>query len=355
MRSIRMLAAVTAALLLASACGDGGGGTPPPDNEAPVANFTVPSCVINVACTFTDASSDDVAVTAWDWNFGDNTPHGTTEDATHTYTVAGTYSVVLTVTDAEGLTGTKSAQIIIAPEVVPPGNTPPVAGFTHACTAGNCTFTNTSTDADAGAVLTYLWDFGEPASGANNTSNLEDPTHAYSVTAPTDFTVTLTVTDNAGATDVETQTVSVTPAAPGVTDCTTSGINVDCLLTLTARATLKVTLSGIDCELNGSRLLLPPPNGKTIFDRLCLRGPGEENTITDATGGPRVFEAGTQVIRFVQGTADADDPVVGAPAGQIQGTFGDWMINIDDGGNPTGVGEPDFTDVVFTVQATPAP
>lgn len=357
MRSIRMLAAVTAALLLASACGDGGGGTPPPDNEAPVANFTVPSCVINVACTFTDASSDDVAVTAWDWNFGDNTAHANTEDAAHTYTVAGTYSVVLTVTDAEGLTGTKSAQIIIAPEVVPPGNTPPVAGFTHACTAGNCTFTNTSTDADAGAVLTYLWDFGEPASGANNTSNLEDPTHAYTVTAPTDFTVTLTVTDNAGATDVETQTVSVSPAPPTSQDCTTAGTIVACDLVLTARATVQITLTGVSCELGAQRVFLPAPIGpKQVFGNVCSRTAGEVYTLTDGTGAPRVLEAGTVLpVRFEQGDPDVGDPAVGAPAGTVDGTFGTWTISFDDGGNPTGVGEPDFTDVVITVQATPAP
>ena len=38
------------------------------------------------------------------------------------------------------------------------------------------------------------------------------PTHSYIIAAPTDFTVTLTVTDNEGATDVETQTVTVAPA-----------------------------------------------------------------------------------------------------------------------------------------------
>jgi PKD repeat protein len=36
----------------------------------------------------------------YDWNFGDGTAHGTTQNPTHNYTVAGTYTASLTVTDS---------------------------------------------------------------------------------------------------------------------------------------------------------------------------------------------------------------------------------------------------------------
>ncbi len=49
--------------------------------------------------TFTDASSSDV--TAWAWDFGDGTS-AATQNATHTYTVAGTYTVTLNVTSPSG-------------------------------------------------------------------------------------------------------------------------------------------------------------------------------------------------------------------------------------------------------------
>jgi PKD repeat protein len=207
MRSIGMLAVATATLVLASACSDGGG-TPPTDNAAPVANFAVPPCTINVACEFASTSTDDAQVTEWSWDFdGDGHSDANKPNASFTYTTAGTFDVSLTVHDAQGLSQTKTSTITIDP--VAPGNTPPTAGFTYTCTAADCSFTSTSTDVAPGTIATYAWDFGDGA-----TDDVSNPSHSYTVTAPTDFTVTLTVTDNEGAPDVETQTVTVTPAAP---------------------------------------------------------------------------------------------------------------------------------------------
>ena len=73
----------------------------------------------------------------------------------------------------------------------PPDNTAPVASFTQACNGADCTFTSTSTDVAPGTIATYAWTFGDGA-----TSDVSNPSHGYTVTAPTDFTVTLTVTDN---------------------------------------------------------------------------------------------------------------------------------------------------------------
>ncbi len=343
MRSIGMLAVVTGTLVLAVACGDGGG-TPPPDNVAPVANFTAPSCTINVACTFTDASTDDVAVTGWSWDFnGDGSADATTSSAAYTYTTAGTFSVILIVRDAEGLTSTpKIVAITIAP--VPPVNTPPTAGFTFSCTDADCTFTNTSTDVAPGTIISYLWNFGD-----NATSDLRDPTHSYTVTAATNFTVTLTVTDNEGAIDVETQTVLVTPAAPL---CAATTFEVECTLDIASSSNVRINLSSIDCELGG-RVESPSPRFQSIFFNVCAQTLPQTRRLLDATGAPLVVAAGTQVkIRFVQREPDPIDPPTGPPAAHLEGTFPNWTISIDDGGNVGGTGEPDFTDVVLTVQAT---
>ena len=137
MRSIALLAAVTGALVLASACG-GSDTTTPPDNAAPVANFAVPSCTINVPCDFASTSTDDAQVTAWSWDFdGDGTADATTENASFKYTTAGTFDLSLTVQDAQGLSNTKTGIITIAP--VNPANTPPTAAFTFACTSPTAT------------------------------------------------------------------------------------------------------------------------------------------------------------------------------------------------------------------------
>ena len=122
MRSIGLLAVVTGMLVLAWACSSGAG-TPPPDNTAPVANFDMPPCTINVACNFVSTSTDDAAVTGWSWDFdGDGNPDATTANGAFTYTTAGTFNVSLTVRDAQGLSDTKTGTTTIAP--VPPPRLP---------------------------------------------------------------------------------------------------------------------------------------------------------------------------------------------------------------------------------------
>jgi hypothetical protein len=39
----------------------------------------------------------------------------------------------------------------------------------------------------------------------------------------------------------------------------------------------------------------------------------------------------------------------------VTGAFPDWTIEFDDGGDPTGAGEPDYNDIVLAVHATAAP
>jgi uncharacterized membrane protein len=48
---------------------------------------------------FTDLSTN--SPTSWDWNFGDGT-HATIQNPSHTYTSPGTYTVILTATNAGG-------------------------------------------------------------------------------------------------------------------------------------------------------------------------------------------------------------------------------------------------------------
>jgi hypothetical protein len=69
-----------------------------------------------------------------------------------------------------------------------------------------------------------------------------------------------------------------------------------------------------------------------------------------------VFTAGTAIaLRFTQGIAGPGDPATGDPGIQIGGTYPNWTLNIDDGGAAGTQGEPDFNDVVLSVQATLAP
>jgi PKD repeat protein len=347
-----MLAAVTGTLLLASGCGGDGGGVEPEPNEAPVANFTVPAsgCTVNVACTFTDASTDDAGVTAWSWDFdGNGTPDATTQSPSHTFTTAQAFNVTLTVTDAEGLTGTKTTVVTVAP-VAPPVNTPPTASFDlSSCTAGTpCGFHSTSTDPDAdGSIASTHWEFGDAG-----VADGPDATHTYAAAGT--FTVTLTVTDNLGGIGTATEQLIVAPAASE--DCTTSGTVVDCTLTVTQRSTVKFIMMSEACQLTGNRLTVQAPLQQTVFFNVCNRLPGEEYTVRDAGGAPLVLEAGASLtVRFSQGTPGEGDPPTGDPGIQVDNGFPNWTLRIDDGGNAGVAGEPDFDDAVVRVQATLAP
>jgi serine protease len=85
----------------------------PAANQPPVAAFTV-ACS-GLTCTFNaSASSDpDGTITAYAWTFGDGST-GSGVTASRTYAAAGTYTVVLTVTDNEGAIGTASDSVTVS-------------------------------------------------------------------------------------------------------------------------------------------------------------------------------------------------------------------------------------------------
>jgi subtilisin family serine protease len=87
----------------------GGGGTP---NQPPVASFTY-NCT-GLTCSFNgSASSDpDGSIAIWAWTFGDgSTATGAT--TSHTYASSGTRTVMLTVTDNQGATGSTSQSVTV--------------------------------------------------------------------------------------------------------------------------------------------------------------------------------------------------------------------------------------------------
>ena len=84
----------------------------------------------------------------------------------------------------------------------PPANKAPTASFTHSCTDLNCSFDGSdSSDAD-GTISSYEWDFGD---GSTDSGAIVSRTYAAGST----YTVTLTVTDDDGATDLESKSVTV--------------------------------------------------------------------------------------------------------------------------------------------------
>ncbi len=95
--------------------GGGGGDQCPDDNEAPLASFSVSTN--DLTASFNNSSSDDKAVVSNSWNFGDGTT-STSVNPSHTYATDGSYTVKLTVTDAEGLSSTTSKVVTVSSDVV---------------------------------------------------------------------------------------------------------------------------------------------------------------------------------------------------------------------------------------------
>jgi PKD repeat protein len=145
--------------------------TVPPGGTRPSANFTFETNVLQVS--FTDTSTG--SPTSWSWNFGDNTAASTAQNPVHTYASAGTYTVTLTATNVLG-SSTVSKFVAVSGELT--------ADFSYVTNGQTVVFTSLAT----GAPTSFEWDFGD-----GGTSTLENPSHTYTNTTATPYTVTFTV------------------------------------------------------------------------------------------------------------------------------------------------------------------
>jgi gliding motility-associated-like protein len=164
----------------------------------PVAAFTSNSVCLNSPTSFTDLSTGAIG---WNWNFGDGGT-STTQNPSHVYLGYGTYVVTLIASAGGICTDTATDTITVNPV--------PIVNFNadSVCVGRPSTFTDASF-MPAGNIVAWGWNFGDPVSGINNTSNLQNPTHVFS-TAGT-YSVTLTVTSAAGCVSSKVFSVIVFP------------------------------------------------------------------------------------------------------------------------------------------------
>jgi serine protease len=93
---------------LATSCD--GGVVNPPQNQAPVAKFS--ASINGRTVTLTNQSTDDKAVVSYAWAFG-NGQTSTSASPSVTYTADGSYTISLTVKDAEGLSHSASQTVSV--------------------------------------------------------------------------------------------------------------------------------------------------------------------------------------------------------------------------------------------------
>jgi len=177
-------------------------------NPPPISLFNIepPTCAGNEVQFQNYSSTYTGFITEWYWDFGDGTD--TTvffpddPNVTHIFTNTGTYNITLMVTNSDSCTNNSTKQVTIIPS--------PTAIFT---TTGGCAnnpigFTDTSIENGGGIIVEWLWTFDDPGSGLENTSNLQNPQHIFSLSG--DYDVTLTVSNLNGCSNTVANTVSIT-------------------------------------------------------------------------------------------------------------------------------------------------
>ncbi len=161
--------------------------------------------------------------TSYLWTFGDGGT-ASTLDATHTYSLSGTYEVTFTVADSAGFQASGVARVTIRPQLaaspIDASSTTPEVGSS---VAFNLTVRNGSPAYD------YSWTFGD---GGQSTE--ASPSHTYEALGT--FTVAVTVSDAAGATLSKKLTITVEKRKESIFGSLTQGTYLYALIGVAAAA-----------------------------------------------------------------------------------------------------------------------
>ena len=137
------------------------------------------------------------------WNFGDGST-ATGVSPSHSFTTTGSYTASLTVTDTVG--GTSKATTVVTIGNGPIAN--PAGPYTGS-PSQSITFSGASSTGPSGQTLSYAWSFGD-----GSTATVVSPTHSYSTAGS--YTVTLTVIDTIGGSNIATTTATISAASAPV-------------------------------------------------------------------------------------------------------------------------------------------
>ncbi|WP_156152249.1 glycoside hydrolase family 48 protein [Flammeovirga sp. OC4] len=180
-------------------------GEEPGGANSPVASFTAnltegfaPLEVALDGSASSDPNGDNLT---YSWDFG-NGETSTEVAPSVIYTLPGTYTITLTVSDGEN-TSSPATETIVVNEVIIPELK---AAFTASPTTGTApldvAFNASSSTNNLETLLSYSWDLGDSTTASGVTVN-----HTY--TEVGEYTVTLTVTNTDGETDVISSVVTV--------------------------------------------------------------------------------------------------------------------------------------------------
>ncbi|MFT5800700.1 MAG: gliding motility-associated-like protein [Nonlabens sp.] len=190
---------------------------PPPNGTCTGGTCTAPNPCDPGTVSFTIASTNQCPESQYtnttiglipgttSWNFGDYDSgpnnYSTDENPTHDFSVAGFFTVIMYV---DNTTGTNCFYAAV-------DTVPIVANFdaVTACAGSPTDFIELTTflPLPFAAVTGYEWNFGDPASGTNNASTDQNPTHTFATAGI--YNVSLTSTNQDGCTSTRVKEVIV--------------------------------------------------------------------------------------------------------------------------------------------------
>ncbi len=175
----------------------------------PIASFqsNAPQCSGSPVYYMNLSTSSHGQIIKWEWDFGDGADttilYPGIPNVSHIFAGAGLQHIVrLTVTTTDSCTSFIEQIITSVPQ--------PAANFSFpaaTCENTSIAFTDLTQNNGGGPITAWSWNFGDPTSGTQNVSSLQNPVHIF--TGPGNFDVRLIVTSLNFCTDTIIKTVSV--------------------------------------------------------------------------------------------------------------------------------------------------
>ena len=178
---------------------------PHPDTP-PTASFTATCRALICHFDASSSSDPDGTIVEYDWTFFEENGAGF-GSITYAPTLDrgfphdGRWTATLTVTDNQNVKGTASRTVTV-------GDLPPTAAFTSTCSGLVCNFDGSASVDSDGSIQSYSWNFGDGASLAANATTQH--TYAHDGT----YTVSLSVTDNAGLVGTALKSITLVATIP---------------------------------------------------------------------------------------------------------------------------------------------